>query len=209
VGGLKDTKPCSTLTTGLMGKEGNALTCCSLKQVNDISNLTLYSYFLQDILRISLSPLYRNTASALLSRTGNRHRILLYDVMRVKLENYCPSKINEATTQRENTFLLLLTPSCRSLTPSRPPQKFRLSKAYGGRARDVLEINKKELGKSLREGKLIPGMPYLDAEVIYAARYEWAVKADDIIARRTRLAFLNKDAAIAAIPRCAPRRRRH
>ena len=45
-------------------------------------------------------------------------------------------------------------------------------------------------------------MPYLDAEVIYAARYEWAVQADDIIARRTRLAFLNKDAAIAAIPRC-------
>lgn len=52
-------------------------------------------------------------------------------------------------------------------------------------------------------------MPYLDAEVIYAARYEWAVKADDIIARRTRLAFLNKDAAIAAIPRCVRHRHCH
>ena len=74
----------------------------------------------------------------------------------------------------------------------------RLSKAYGGRARDVLEINRNE---TLKQGKIIPGMPYLDAEVIYAARYEWAVRADDIIARRTRLAFLNKDAALAAIPR--------
>ena len=37
--------------------------------------------------------------------------------------------------------------------------------------------------------------------MVYAARYEWAVQADDMIARRTRLAFLNKDKAIAAIPR--------
>ena len=38
-------------------------------------------------------------------------------------------------------------------------------------------------------------------KVIYAVRHEWARTADDIIARRTRLAFLNKDAAIAVIPR--------
>jgi glycerol-3-phosphate dehydrogenase len=38
-------------------------------------------------------------------------------------------------------------------------------------------------------------------QVIYAARHEWALYADDIIARRTRLAFLNKNAALQAIPR--------
>ena len=42
---------------------------------------------------------------------------------------------------------------------------------------------------------------HLFCKVIYAARHEWAITADDIIARRTRLAFLNKDAAIAVIPR--------
>lgn len=77
----------------------------------------------------------------------------------------------------------------------------RLAKAYGGRARDVLEISRDELGEQGRGGRLIPGLPYLEAEVIYAARFEWAMQADDILARRTRLAFLNKDAALAAIPR--------
>jgi glycerol-3-phosphate dehydrogenase len=48
---------------------------------------------------------------------------------------------------------------------------------------------------------LLPGQPYLEAEVIYAARHEWAVTADDILARRTRLAFLDKEASIAAIPK--------
>ena len=38
-------------------------------------------------------------------------------------------------------------------------------------------------------------------QVIYAARHEWALHADDIIARRTRLAFLNKNAALRSIPR--------
>ena len=47
---------------------------------------------------------------------------------------------------------------------------FRLSKAYGGRARDVLEINRIELGATQREGKLIPGMPYLDAEVRHQSK---------------------------------------
>ena len=37
--------------------------------------------------------------------------------------------------------------------------------------------------------------------MIYAARHEWALHADDIIARRTRLAFLNKNAALRSIPR--------
>lgn len=41
----------------------------------------------------------------------------------------------------------------------------RLSKAYGGRARDVLEIDKNEVKKTSTKGKLLPGMPYLDAEV--------------------------------------------
>ena len=42
---------------------------------------------------------------------------------------------------------------------------FRLSKAYGGRAKDVLEIDKNEVKKTSTKGKLLPGMPYLDAEV--------------------------------------------
>jgi glycerol-3-phosphate dehydrogenase len=65
----------------------------------------------------------------------------------------------------------------------------------------VLHISRQELGVLGRGGRLVPGYPYLEAEVLYAVRYEWAVYADDVIARRTRLAFLNKNAALRAIPR--------
>lgn len=77
----------------------------------------------------------------------------------------------------------------------------RLAKAYGGRARDVLRISREELGELGRGGRLVPGYPYIEAEVVYAARHEWALYADDILARRTRLAFLNKNATLRAIPR--------
>jgi glycerol-3-phosphate dehydrogenase len=44
--------------------------------------------------------------------------------------------------------------------------------------------------------------PYIDAEVTYACR-EYACTIEDVLSRRTRLAFLNKDAAFAALPRVA------
>jgi hypothetical protein len=47
----------------------------------------------------------------------------------------------------------------------------RLSKAYGGRARDVLEIDRNEVKKTSTKGKLLPGMPYLDAEVSDEKKY--------------------------------------
>ena len=76
----------------------------------------------------------------------------------------------------------------------------RLSKAYGGRARDVLLIARDELGSKGRGDKIAPGLPYIKAEIIYATRFEWACHATDILARRTRLAFLNKSAAVLSIP---------
>lgn len=74
----------------------------------------------------------------------------------------------------------------------------RLSKAYGGRAMDVIEIAQSELkGFSY----IVPGYPYIEAEVLFAVRHEWACKAQDILCRRTPLAFLNKTAALNAIPK--------
>ncbi len=45
------------------------------------------------------------------------------------------------------------------------------------------------------------GCADLEAEVRYAVRYEYAQKATDVLARRTRLAFLNVQAAVDALPR--------
>ena len=43
-------------------------------------------------------------------------------------------------------------------------------------------------------------MLVIDAEVRYAARHEYAQSAIDVIARRTRLSFLNAQAALEALP---------
>jgi hypothetical protein len=91
-----------------------------------------------------------------------------------------------------------------------------LSKAYGGRAFEVCNILKEEEA-SVVEAKhrakgesnpddsggvvhLVEGYPYITAEVKYATRFDWARRVDDVLARRTRLLFLNKEASIKAVP---------
>lgn len=98
-----------------------------------------------------------------------------------------------------------------------PSTAAHLVRAYGGRVRDVLrmtpptctgtnknhtEFNSNGNGNTMLT-PLVKGYPYIEAEVIYAVRNEYALRIEDIIARRTRLAFLNREAALAAIPRVA------
>ncbi|KAI0357605.1 DAO-domain-containing protein [Trametes cingulata] len=49
--------------------------------------------------------------------------------------------------------------------------------------------------------RLAPGYPFIEAEVRYAVRHEYAQTAIDVIARRCRLSFLNAQAALDALPR--------
>ena len=46
-------------------------------------------------------------------------------------------------------------------------------------------------------------LPYLEAEVVWAARMEMARTVEDVLARRTRALFLNARAAIRMAPRVA------
>lgn len=71
-----------------------------------------------------------------------------------------------------------------------------LSNSYGSRAFLVAELAQGGFGK-----RLAHNLPYIEAEVVYAARNEFAVTAVDVIARRLRLAFLDSKAAHAALPR--------
>ena len=48
--------------------------------------------------------------------------------------------------------------------------------------------------------RLHPEFPYIEAEIRYAIRKEYARTAVDILARRTRLSFLNVLAADEALP---------
>ncbi|KAL3809231.1 hypothetical protein ACHAXA_005279 [Cyclostephanos tholiformis] len=78
-----------------------------------------------------------------------------------------------------------------------------LVRTYGGRVWELL-ANAKPTGKQWpRYGhKLVSNYPYIEEEVRYACR-EYACTIEDILSRRTRLAFLNSEAALEALPRVA------
>lgn len=59
-----------------------------------------------------------------------------------------------------------------------------------------------QLDASLAE-PIHAGYPYQKAEIVYAVRYEMALTVEDILARRTRLLFLDANAAIASAPTVA------
>lgn len=71
-----------------------------------------------------------------------------------------------------------------------------LHRAYGDRATAVAE-----LARAGGNRLLIQGFPYLEAEVMYAARREAVGRAIDMLARRLPLALLDRTAALAALPR--------
>jgi glycerol-3-phosphate dehydrogenase len=71
---------------------------------------------------------------------------------------------------------------------------------YGSDAAKIraLATSSPELAQQLH-----PALPYLAAEVIWAAREEMAVTVEDVLSRRTRALLLNAKAAIAMAPRTA------
>ena len=73
-----------------------------------------------------------------------------------------------------------------------------LDRAFGDRAHVVAQLAGAGFGS-----RLAPRHPYLEAEVVYAARHEAACTVDDVLARRTRLAFVDSVAALASVPRVA------
>ncbi len=73
-----------------------------------------------------------------------------------------------------------------------------LDASFGDRAAQVAV-----LAETGYRARLATRYPYLEAEVVYAARHEAACTVDDVLSRRTRLAFLDSAAALASVPRVA------
>jgi glycerol-3-phosphate dehydrogenase len=65
-----------------------------------------------------------------------------------------------------------------------------LADRYGADARTVLAIAESDPGLA---GPLVPGLPYLRAEAVFAVRYEMARTVDDVLSRRTRARLLARD----------------
>jgi len=77
-----------------------------------------------------------------------------------------------------------------------------LTESYGDRAWTVAALSSPtEQRYPVRGERISPLYPFIDGEVRYAVRHEYAQTAVDVLARRTRLAFLNAQAALEALPR--------
>ena len=78
-----------------------------------------------------------------------------------------------------------------------------LATDYGDRAWDVAALAAPTDNTEhypLRGQRLSSLYPYIDGEVRYAVRSEYAQTPVDVLARRTRLSFLNAQAALHALP---------
>ena len=78
-----------------------------------------------------------------------------------------------------------------------------LAQSYGDRAWDVAALASPATNTAhfpVRGQRLTPLHPFIDGEVRYAVQSEYAQTAVDVLARRTRLSFLNAQAALEALP---------
>jgi glycerol-3-phosphate dehydrogenase len=80
-------------------------------------------------------------------------------------------------------------------TEGEPTLHEHLAGRYGTEAGAVLALAAAD--PSLR-GPLVPGLPYVRAEALYAVRHEMARTLDDVLSRRTRARLLARDASAAA-----------
>jgi len=80
------------------------------------------------------------------------------------------------------------------------PESLGSLAVYGSDAAEIRALA--EADPELRK-QLHPQLPYIAAEVVWAARQEMARTLEDVLARRTRALFLNAEAAIAMAPEVA------
>ncbi len=84
-------------------------------------------------------------------------------------------------------------------TTGRPPAPSdtaeHLASRYGNEAPLVWELTRSD--PKLSE-PIVPGLPYLGAEVVWAARAEMALTLDDVLARRTRAVLHRREDTLAA-----------
>lgn len=79
-----------------------------------------------------------------------------------------------------------------------------LARTYGMHAFEVCELAEPTTKKWPRFGNfLLEGFPYLECEIAYVCKNEMVCTVTDMLTTRTRIAYLNKDAALAVAPKVA------
>ena len=147
------------------------------------------------------------SASGMVTVTGGKlttYREMAADTVDVVLERVLGVKVLERVTKHSRTRHLPLRGAegyeeliTSAATAGRIGAETldHLANRYGGEARTLVAMI--EGDRSLAE-PLVPGLPYLRAEALYAVRYEMARTVDDLLSRRTRARLLARDASAAA-----------
>jgi glycerol-3-phosphate dehydrogenase len=114
--------------------------------------------------------------------------------------NMAEDAVNQAATLADlpDKPCVTKTLNIHGFTPN--AEKFGTLSFYGTDAQAIRDL----IGKDATLGQVLDAeLPYVGAEVVWAAREEMARSVEDILARRTRALFLNSKAAIRMAPRVA------
>ena len=160
-----------------------------------------------------LRPLVRSAASGRTADLSRRHRIVdepggLVTVTGGKLTTY--REMAEDTIEpvlrrlgrggpcRTRRLALVGADGYRRVDPS--SAEYHLAHRYGSEAPEVRALI--ALDASLGD-TLVPGLPYLRAEAVFAVRHEMATTLVDVVTRRTRAHLRDRAATLAAAPSIA------
>jgi glycerol-3-phosphate dehydrogenase len=152
------------------------------------------------------------STSGVVSITGGKlttYREMAADTIDEVLEHVLGARVLERAQRHSRTRRLRLRGAkgydaviaeAATLSPLGPEVVRHLADRYGSDARTVLVMAERDPDLAR---PLVPGLPYLRAEAVYAVRYEMARTVDDVLSRRTRARLLARDDSAAAAPEVA------
>lgn len=84
----------------------------------------------------------------------------------------------------------------RHSRPSSNPQDAHLHSRFGNQSSVLKKMMEQDPSLA---NELVPGLPYLRCEAVYAVTHEMAVSVDDVLTRRTRARLLDRRACVAVV----------
>ena len=154
-----------------------------------------------------LRPLVKSASSGRTADLSRRHKVgrsasNVISVTGGKLTTYremAEDTVDEACeilgVRRRSTTKRMPLLGGDGYRPKASDDQPKLGDRYGTLADDVRALITQDA--RLAE-PLVPGLPYIKAEAVYAARAEMAVTLDDVLSRRTRARLFDRPASVAA-----------
>jgi glycerol-3-phosphate dehydrogenase len=164
-------------------------------------------------LRPLVKPTRKGPGAARTADLSRRHSVVdvngVITVTGGKLTTYremAQDAVNEVCTALGRTGLKSVTDRTPLVgaegytPPEEHSERAHLDRRYGTERAtiDALIASDPSLGEPV-----VPGLPYVLAEVIYACRDEMAVTLDDVLSRRTRVRLQARDASVGVAPAMA------